>query len=222
MESPQKRQVFLRMFEEDDYILINQWRNDPEQIELMHSQFRYVSSAIEREWVRSKMMENTREIYLAICLNDDSRRMIGYTSITNVDYVNRNALIGSIWIGDKEQRTGLHCAEALYLACRYAFMSFNLERVHSRTLIEQNSTTMLAMALGTRVEGVMRHSVIKEGIFYDENIIGLLREDFLALERNNLYCGQAIMDRLKKGILMQKKGMNYDEIWHAMYDEIFA
>ena len=72
--------IFLRGFELEDYILINKWRNDPEIQNLLSGNFRYVSSEIEKEWVKQKMMNNTKELYLAICLAEGGCEMIGYTS----------------------------------------------------------------------------------------------------------------------------------------------
>ena len=72
----EENKIFLRGFEPEDYILINQWRNDPEMQKLLSGNFRYVSLEMEREWVRQKMMNNTKEIYLSVCLNDESRRMV--------------------------------------------------------------------------------------------------------------------------------------------------
>lgn len=40
------------------------------------------------------MMDNRKDIYLAICLNDDSRKMVGYVSVNNIDYLNRTAVGG--------------------------------------------------------------------------------------------------------------------------------
>ena len=79
--------IFLRGFELEDYILINKWRNDPEIQNLLSGNFRYVSSEIEKEWVKQKMMNNTKELYLAICLAEGGCEMIGYTSINNIDYI---------------------------------------------------------------------------------------------------------------------------------------
>ena len=84
--------IFLRGFEIEDALLINKWRNDFEIQKLVSTSFKYVSLEIEKEWVKSKMMDNRKDIYLAICLNDDSRKMVGYVSVNNIDYLNRTAV----------------------------------------------------------------------------------------------------------------------------------
>lgn len=60
----EENKIFLRGFESEDYILINQWRNDPEIQKLLSGNFRYVPLEMEKEWVRQKMMNNTKEVYL--------------------------------------------------------------------------------------------------------------------------------------------------------------
>ena len=52
-----KLSIYLRPFREDDYKQINIWRNDREIQKLVSTSFKYVSEAIEREWVKSKMMD---------------------------------------------------------------------------------------------------------------------------------------------------------------------
>lgn len=212
--------IVLRMFEEDDCILINKWRNDPSQIELMHAPFRYISLGIEREWVRSKMMENTREIYLAICLNDESRRMIGYTSIIDVDYLNRKALIGGIWIGEQEYRNGEYAAEALYGMVRYGFMTYNLERLSTYCLTNHPSSLSLFMSLGFNIEGCLRHSCLKDGCFHDEYLIALLHEDFMRLSQQGQYALPNICQRRSQCLSALRQGADCRDVWREIYGEL--
>lgn len=80
--------IYLRGFKEEDTVRINRWRNDPEIQKLVSSSFRYVSEAIEREWVKSKMNSNRTDIYLAICLRETDE-MIGYVSVNNINQIGR-------------------------------------------------------------------------------------------------------------------------------------
>lgn len=57
-----KLSIYLRPFRENDYKKINIWRNDFEIQKLVSASYRYVSEAIEHEWVKSKMMENQKDI----------------------------------------------------------------------------------------------------------------------------------------------------------------
>jgi RimJ/RimL family protein N-acetyltransferase len=73
----EKYSIFLRAFESGDYLLINKWRNDPDVQRMTGGLIKFVSSEMEKEWVHNKMLNNSKDIYLAICLNDESQKMIG-------------------------------------------------------------------------------------------------------------------------------------------------
>ena len=92
--------IFLRPFKENDHLLINKWRNDPEIQKMTGGPIRYVSLEIEREWVLSRMKDNIRNIYWAICLNNESEKMVGYISLNNIDHLNKCADAGGTVIGD--------------------------------------------------------------------------------------------------------------------------
>lgn len=202
----------LRMFREEDSLLIHQWRNDPAQIRYMQSQFRYVSLELEREWVRSKMTENVHEIYLAICLNDESQRMIGYLSLNRVNYVNRSAELGALWIGDADYRHGAYISEALHKVLCYAYGTYNLERVFAYCLTEHGASIAQFLSMGFGVEGRLRHSVLKDGQWHDEYLLALLRDDFYALTEAGAYAPDRLAERRTLCRSLSQQGEGYEQI----------
>ncbi len=170
--------VFLRGFEPDDYILINKWRNDPDIQKLICASFKYVPLEMEREWVRQKMMNNTKEIYLAICVNDDTRKLIGYVSINDIDYINRSAHGGGIVIGDKYYRDGEIRHEVGMMVRELAFDHLNLNRFTGACLVEHKVSRIFMEAYGFQLEGIKRQAIYKEGKYHDQLIYSLLREDY--------------------------------------------
>lgn len=179
--------IFLRSFELDDHILINQWRNDPEMQKLVSGNFRYVSLEMEKEWVRQKMMSNTKEIYLAVCLNDDSRRMVGYTSVNDIDYVNRSARGGGVVIGDKQYRDGEIRHEVGVLIRELVFDHLNMNRFTAACLAEHKTSRIMIEAYGFQLEGIRRQAVYKNGIYHDQLMFSLLREEYYRLMEKGQY-----------------------------------
>ncbi len=179
--------IFLRSFELDDHILINQWRNDPEMQKLVSGNFRYVSLEMEKEWVRQKMMSNTKEIYLAVCLNDDSRRMVGYTSVNDIDYVNRSARGGGVVIGDKQYRDGEIRHEVGVLIRELVFDHLNMNRFTAACLAEHKTSRIMIEAYGFQLEGIRRQAVYKNGIYHDQLMFSLLREEYYRLMEEGQY-----------------------------------
>ena len=196
--------VFLRAFEADDYILINKWRNDLDIQMYTGGQIKYVSSEMEKMWVQDKMMNNIKDIYLAICLNDDSKKMIGYISLNEIDYINSSAVIGGIIIGDREYRDGTSIFEAMNILLDYAYCQLNMHRVSGVCLVEHSFTPLLLKSYGFVLEGIKRDAVFKNGEYKNIEMYSLLREEYNI--RNN-EGGYAIIS-LIKAIRRLKKGVN--------------
>ena len=189
--------IFLRGFELEDYILINKWRNDPEIQNLLSGNFRYVSLEIEKEWVKQKMMNNTKELYLAICLAEGGCEMIGYTSINNIDYINRCAHGGGIIIGNRQYRDGEIRYEVGKMIRELVFDHMNLNRFTGACLAEHKTSKIMMEACGFQLEGVKRQAVYKNGIYHDQLFFSLLREDYYKLMQEGEYTLKAYAKRIK-------------------------
>lgn len=203
----EKYSVFLRAFEPDDYILINQWRNDPDIQRLVAGHRRFVSSEMEKEWVRSKMLNNTTDIYLAICTNDQEKKMIGYLSINNIDHWNRTACAGGIVIGDKDSQNGFAAIEASLLQLEYVFNELNMHKIYGSCLAEHQTSILLSMGLSYKIEGTLRDNKFKGGKYHDEVVFSLLENEYYEAKAQRLYELRTIMKRvaaLKKEMKAQK------------------
>ncbi len=190
-----KNSVFLRAFEPDDYILINKWRNDFEVQRYVVGRFRYVSEAREKKWVEYQIENNTKDIYLAICLNDESKRMIGYASINDIDYVNRRAYNGGIVLAG-EGRTSKHLTDAWLLIFDYVFVDMSLHRLTGSFLdIHKNSYLMNKM-MGFTFEGVDREAVFKNQEYHDVYRISMLDKEYFELLNNGGFEDRAMRARM--------------------------
>lgn len=188
--------VFLRAFEPDDYILINKWRNDPEIQRMIAGHKRYVSSEMEKEWVRSKMMNNNTDIYWAICRNDDEKRMIGYISVNNIDHWTRIANAGGIVIGDRTEQNAFAAIEAGLIQFEYVFEELNMHKLYGSCLVEHKTSLILALAMGYHLEGTLRDNKFKAGKYHDEYIYSMLEEEYYAAKAEGKLELKAIMKRV--------------------------
>ncbi|GHV66205.1 hypothetical protein FACS1894199_09140 [Bacteroidia bacterium] len=195
------KSIFFRAFEEDDYILINKWRNDTQIQSLTGGNFRYVSSQMEKEWVKDKMFNNTKNIYLAICLNDESRKMVGYCSINDIDYINRTACQGGLVLGDSDACDGTTWVEAVTGFIDYEFSQLNMNRVYGNSLVEHKLTRIMCEASFQQHEGIGRQAVYKNGTYHDIYFWGLLREDYFRHKE----AGDYDTDKMVKRIVELRK-----------------
>lgn len=199
--------IYLRAFEPEDYILINKWRNDPELQKLTAGPIRYVSSEMEKAWVQQKMMNNKTELYWAVCANDGSHKMIGYTSINNIDYVNRSFLSGGFLIGDNHYRDGQAVVEAHYIKLDYAFNELNMHRATGDFISEHITSRSILESFYWTFEGIDREALFKCGRYHDLVRASLLRREFLEHQENGDYEISAILRRLVKAIKRNRTGL---------------
>jgi len=85
--------IFLRALEISDYLLINEWRNNPKLNYYLGGNIFLVSSEREKKSIENKIFDDSKNIYFAICDNE-SNELIGYSSINDIDLRNLKALWG--------------------------------------------------------------------------------------------------------------------------------
>lgn len=188
--------VYLRAFEEDDVKHVNKWRNDKHVQSLTCGHFRYVSSMMERKWVESKMLNNTSDVYLAICLNDGSNRMIGYVSINRISYIDRKAHWGGIVI-DSDFQSDFDCLiDSINLVLQHAFDDLNLHRLTGSCLSEHKASRSMMEMMGFTCEGVERESIYKNGEYHNIVLYSLLDTEYYSCVRDNGYTKDVIFQRL--------------------------
>ena len=192
-----EKSVYLRAFEPDDYILINQWRNDKKLQELTGGNFRYVSSEMEKSWVTDKIMHNIKDIYLAICINNDSKKMIGYLSINNINHLHRTADCGSILIGDKKYKNGVMLIDAFLLMYAHVFDTLNINRFSGICLSTHKSSVVMMEMLGMKGEGVIRKAIFKNGKYYDQLLYSILENEYSEIKNSDFFSFRNILKRAK-------------------------
>jgi len=180
--------VYLRRFEPEDYKKINAWRKD-ENLYLLTTGSRYfVSSERDRQWVLDTSLNNTTDLYLAVCLVKN-HLFIGYVSLSDIDHRNRRAEWSGIVIGEKEYRGQGYATEAVYLLLEYAFYELGLRRVSGSWLAENAVSLFLGKMMGFRHEGLLREYVYKNGKHHDVIIMSMLRPEFENLKQRYEDCG---------------------------------
>lgn len=108
-------------------------------------------------------------------LADD--RLIGFVALHSIEWNNRAGLL-SIGIGEAEYRGKGYGRDALRLILRYAFDELNLERVGLDVISDNVAALRAYERAGFRREGAMRHSVLRDGVWHDRIIMGLLRDEW--------------------------------------------
>lgn len=173
-----KSKVYLRAFEPSDLKLINNWHNDDE-INLLTTGRRYfVSSEYDKKWLENKMLDNNSQVYCAIC-ETETDNMIGYTGLSEIDYVNRKAFWGGLVIGDKASRSKGYATSAAIQILSYGFFELGLNKIWGYWLDDHKTAFFTTgQMLGFVKDGLLRQDVFKGNKFHDVYIMSLLKSDF--------------------------------------------
>lgn len=189
--------IYLRLFEPEDYEKTYQWHNDYAIQKTTCGPIRFVSKEIEKNWVLSKATHNQNEIYLAIC-TIDSDEMIGWYSITDIDFLNRKCHCSGVIIGDKRYRDGEAYQEAGHLAFQYIINELNMNRITGSCLKEHIMSRATMEACFWTLEGVERKSIFKDGEYHDICNYAILRDEYFEHMKNGDYDPRLKIRRIGK------------------------
>lgn len=198
------KNIFLRPFQEEDYVIINKWRNDYEIQKLTCGPIRSVPLEIEHQWVKAKMLDNNKDIYWSICAKENGK-MIGYASLNKIDHLNKNAYAGGSVIGDPDYKDGYGVLETMKLIFDYAFLQLNLHRIYTDCLPDHYFAPHSLYALGFIKEGTFKDAIYKNGKYHDVDNYALMRSDYDRLKEMGEYDINHIIKRCLKHIKESKK-----------------
>lgn len=170
-----ENRIYLRALEPDDYKVSYKWRNDPDIQNLVGGHKYFVSMEKERKWVEAAINDNNR-IVLAVCLKSTGK-YIGNIMLQGIDWINRTASI-PILLGDKEEWGKGYGTEARMQMLTFAFKERGLESIRDLVLEDNHVSIKLHERCGYVKEGTLRNSVFKNGRFYNQIIMAVLKDDF--------------------------------------------
>lgn len=166
----------LRELEKRDLPEINKWRNDPALISCLGAPFRFINLDVDMRWFESYMSNRNGCIRCAITTTE-SDDILGLVSLTNIDYIERNAVF-HIMIGDSSNQgkgIGSFAVEAMLY---HAFKNMNLHRVELTVLSTNKRAIHLYEKAGFIKEGTKRSANFKNGEYIDVYCYAILGNEF--------------------------------------------
>lgn len=196
--------IYLRLLEPEDYETTYKWRNNYDMQKMTCGPLRFISKEMEKNWAHNRSLDNTNNIYMAICLNENDK-MIGYTSINDINTINRSCDIGGIVIGDKEARNGNEIVEVYLLLLAYIFDQMNMHRTYAYYLDFHMMSAACLEAHFYQIEGCKREAVYKDGKYHNMMCTGLLRDEYYEHRNKGDYEIAATAKRLVKTLRNLRK-----------------
>jgi RimJ/RimL family protein N-acetyltransferase len=104
-------------------------------------------------------------------------KAIGATGIHRIDWINANAITGTV-IGDKGCWRKGYGTEAMALRTAYAFRQLNLHKLKSETFAENTGSQRSLQKAGYRKVGAFREEFWRDGGWHDKWEWEVLRSDW--------------------------------------------
>ena len=182
--------------------LVHLTREDPEVISKLEAEWhlnseycrlldwdpaRRFSPYAVQKWIE-KQYENPNDYFFTIRLLEDDR-IVGGIGLDAVYWTHGDAFVG-IGLGQKEDWGKGYGTDAMRIILRYAFTELNLRRV-SLDVFEYNPRGVRSYEkAGFVIEGRVRGAVLRDGRRWDVIYMGILREEWLKTQPQELTIGQ--------------------------------
>ncbi len=165
----------LRELERRDISSINKWRRDVDLVKNLGGGYRFVGEDVDNAWFDRYLQSRDNSVRIAITDEDDM--ILGCVYLLNIDNINLSADL-HIMIGESCNRGKGIGTYAVTSVVEHAFYNLNLHRIQLEVLEYNSVARTLYKKIGFKEEGIKRKAVYKNGEYFDELIMALLREDY--------------------------------------------
>lgn len=106
----------------------------------------------------------------------NENELIGAIGINFLDDVNRFSAEIGYWLAEPFWRKGI-ITNALKLLTLYAFQNFDINRIYANVFEGNDASKKVLLKAGYKKEATLKKAVFKNGIFLDQYIYAILREE---------------------------------------------
>lgn len=173
--------IFFRAFELSDAELVSTLRKIDEFENLVGGNKRFVALAREQKWLESLIYNDYQDkFYVAIC-EKKTGNIIGYTSVSDIDHVNKSCFWSGIKIHPDFNGKG-YGTQTVLLVLKFVFEELNMERCTGQCLEEHVVAKKLMEKTGFKVEALQRHSIFKNGKYHNQFVLSILKEEYSVIK----------------------------------------
>jgi ribosomal-protein-alanine N-acetyltransferase len=166
--------VELRDFRPDDYQAVHRWFNDSRVTADLVGSRESFSADDARGWVE-RAMDMDRDRKWAILL-DGRDEAVGFVALFGLERETGPEL--AVLVGDPDAWGKGVAREAERQACVHAFEDYSAHRIHAEIPATNQAAQKVVTFLGFQREGVMRNAIRRGAEAVDNEVWGLLPEEF--------------------------------------------
>lgn len=167
--------VKLRAYEEKDIKKAQEFINDPEIKYLLQNIVPFpLTYADEKKFIDG--ISAFKDDY-TFAIDTLDGHYIGGCGLNNVDWKNRVAVVGIV-IGDKDYWGRGYGSDAMHLLIDFIFNEMNMNKVQLHVYSYNERAIKSYLKCGFVEEGRLRQTQYKRGVYHDEVVMGLLKEEY--------------------------------------------
>ncbi|KKC30494.1 acetyltransferase [Caldanaerobacter subterraneus subsp. pacificus DSM 12653] len=168
--------VKLRAYRKEDVELALKYINDPEVKRYLTPGIPYPLT-LEDEYKWFESLSSSKDTYSFAIETLEDGKYIGGCGINEIDWKNKVAVVG-IFIGDKEYWGKGYGTDAMKVLIRFIFEQMNMNRVELYVYSYNTRAIKSYEKCGFVKEGVLRKRMFRDGRYYDEYVMSILKEEF--------------------------------------------
>lgn len=133
-----------------------------------------------KEFVEKRDQDQEKSFRFAIRTHAEDK-LIGVTSLWVQRWAHGDAWLG-IYIGERDHWSKGYGTDAMRLIVQYGFYELNLRRITLGLHAYNERALKSYLKVGFQLEGCVRGEGLRDGVRYDDLYMGLLRDEWLALQ----------------------------------------
>lgn len=170
--------IVLRALKMSDAAVSWQWRNK-EEIRYFYSGHPfYINEEKETEWLRKIILSDLPLSSFGI-EEVATEKLVGMAFLKDINLIHRTAEF-AIFIGDSNAAGKGYAREATQLLLAIAFNELNLNRIYLKVQQDNINAKKLYEKCGFTTEGTLRQAVYKNGRYVDEQLMSILKQEYLS------------------------------------------
>ena len=167
----------IRDAEFGDYELFTEWERDREMVKYFAIDEGRTYEQVVTEGFELRNGSYSRDMTIT---NKNTKEPLGRIIITRMEPHYRSLDITKIYVGGSNRGRGVG-TEVLLGLLKHFFEEMKLERVTLDYFTGNAKAAKLYRKLGFVDEGVARNACIKDGVYYDLNLMSMLSEEYFKL-----------------------------------------
>ena len=164
----------IRSYEYSDQEALVKYANNRNISKLLRDQFPFPYTKTDAETWLIHACNQEIETNFVIA---DAKELIGAIGINLQDDVNRFSAEIGYWLCEPFWGKGI-TTEALKKFTQFAFTNFNLIRIFANVFEGNDASEKVLLKAGYIKEATFKKAVFKEGIFLDQYVYAILKEEF--------------------------------------------